>query len=743
MGAAHSDGRLPTPHSGAAHRGARAAKTPENHWPLRDQWPAAIRPLLSGLSYAPAGPAARCPLALRGLRCLRFGGTARHHSDGGTILLSSAACPFCSPESKRVFFRGSCVYGLWDGFPVSPGHALLIPFRHIATWFDATDVERAELLTALEEARGVIERAHRPDGYNIGINIGEAAGQTISHLHVHVIPRYQGDVDEPRGGVRGVIPGKAMYPAGRVAEALRDYQLGTFGPARVDTPRPPHGRALVTGGNDPLLPHLRAHLATADRLDVAVAFVLSSGLARIEAHLRELVRRGGHLRFLTGDYRGVTEPEALLRLLDLQSLVAADAERVALRVFESRETMFHPKAYIIHLTGGDGVAFVGSSNFGDSALRNGIESNYRVVHSRDHAGFTTTVKAFEELFRDERTCQLTSTWVDAYRRRRPLALIVPSVEVAPEPLPPVSPHTVQQEALDALVRTRAEGNAAGLVVLATGLGKTWLAAFDTSRTDYRRVLFVAHREEILDQAYQTFRRIRPEAHLGLYTGEEKDGNADVLFASVQTLSRARHLDQFTRDVFDYIVIDEFHHAAAATYRRIIDHFTPRFLLGLTATPERSDGGDLLALCGENLVYQCDLAEGIRRNLLVPFHYYGVPDEVDYRNIPWRSSRFDEEALTRAVATTARAQNALEQWRQKGGRRTLAFCCSMRHADFMATFFRESGIKAAAVHSGEDSAPRALSLERLEDGELDVVFAVTMLNEGVDLTNVDTIMMLLR
>src|SRR5262249_16516858 len=404
------------------------------------------------------------------------------------------------------------------------------------------------------------------------------------------------------------------------------------------------------------------------------------------------------------------------------------------------DTTFHPKAYILHLDGGDGVAFVGSSNVSETAFGSGIEWNYRVVHSRDRAGFTTAANAFEELFRDPRTRPLTSAWIDAYRRRRPLELTV-LVEVAPEPLAPVAPHTVQQEALDALVRTRAEGNAAGLVVLATGLGKTWLAAFDTSRTDYRRVLFVAHREEILDQAYQTFRRIRPEAHLGLYTGEEKDGNADVLFASVQTLSRARHLDQFTRDVFDYIVIDEFHHAAAATYRRIIDHFTPRFLLGLTATPERSDGGDLLALCGENLVYQCDLAEGIRRNLLVPFHYYGVPDEVDYPNIPGRSSRFDEEALTRAVATTSRAQNALEQWRQRGGRRTLAFCCSMRHADFMATFFRESGIKAAAVHSGQDSAPRALSLERLEDGELDVVFAVDMLNEGVDLPNVDTIMML--
>jgi superfamily II DNA or RNA helicase/diadenosine tetraphosphate (Ap4A) HIT family hydrolase/HKD family nuclease len=628
---------------------------------------------------------------------------------------------------------------LWDAFPVSPGHALLIPARHIATWFDATEAERAELLTAVEQARVVIERTHRPDGYNIGVNIGQAAGQSIFHLHVHVIPRYRGDVDEPRGGVRGLIPGKATYPAGQVAEALKEYQVGGAGPTGF--PRPPHARALVTGGNDPLLPHLRAHLAAAIGLDVAVAFVLARGLLRLEEHLRDLVRRRGRLRLLTGDYREVTEPEALLRLLDLETLALATDGHVTLRIFESRETTFHPKAYILHLPGGDGVAFVGSSNVSEPALGGGVEWNYRVVPSRDRAGFTAAVTAFEELFRDNHTQPLTASWIDAYRRRRAPALNAAVADVAPEPLPAATPHVVQQEALEALARTRTEGNAAGLVVLATGLGKTWLAAFDTDRPDYRRVLFVAHREEILGQALQTFRRIRPQARLGLYTGDEKDRNADVLFASVQTLSRARHLGQFARDAFDYIVIDEFHHAAAATYRRIIDYFTPLFFLGLTATPERADGGDLLALCGENLVYRCDLVEGIHRDLLVPFHYFGVPDEVDYRNIPWRSSRFDEEALTQAVATTSRAQNALEQWRQRAGHRTLAFCCSMRHADFMAAFFREVGVRAEAVHSGPTSGARTLSLERLQEGALDVVFAVDMFNEGVDMPNVDTIMML--
>ncbi len=297
------------------------------------------------------------------------------------------------------------------------------------------------------------------------------------------------------------------------------------------------------------------------------------------------------------------------------------------------------------------------------------------------------------------------------------------------------------EALKALETTRAKGNSAGLVVLATGLGKTWLSAFDSHRDGFERVLFVAHREEILGQALATFRRIRPKAHMGFFTGQEKALDAQILFASVQALSRAPNLRQFDPDQFDYIVMDEFHHASARTYRKLIDYFEPRFLLGLTATPERTDGGDLLALCQENLVYRCDVPIGIELGFLCPYKYFGVPDEVDYAQIPWRSNRFDEDALTRAVATQARAQNALEQYQKRAGDRTLAFCCSLRHANFMRDFFREHGLRAAAVHSGEGSDPRAASLEALEAGELDIVFAVDMFNEGVDIPTIDTVMML--
>ena len=202
-----------------------------------------------------------------------------------------------------------------------------------------------------------------------------------------------------------------------------------------------------------------------------------------------------------------------------------------------------------------------------------------------------------------------------------------------------------------------------------------------------------------------------------------------------------HLSRFRPDDFDYIVIDEFHHAAAGTYRRVIDYFRPKFLLGLTATPDRTDGADLLALCQENLVFEANIRTGIESGRLCPFHYFGVADDIDYSNIPWRNSQFDITELTAAIATEARARNSLEQFSEHGGRRCIAFCCSQRHADFMAEFFVRQGIKAVAVHSGANSAPRTTSLERLRDGELEVIFAVDMFNEGVDVPSIDTVLML--
>jgi superfamily II DNA or RNA helicase/diadenosine tetraphosphate (Ap4A) HIT family hydrolase len=631
------------------------------------------------------------------------------------------SCPFCAISTERIIFDDDLVMGIWDAFPVTEGHLLIVPKRHVPTWFDLTGPEQSAIMERVLQAQHLLADKFGVADFNVGFNQGEAAGQTVPHFHLHVIPRRSGDVEDPRGGIRHVIPTKANYLVDKISGA-------DFGDV-------PHARALIAGGKDSLAAHILPHIDDAVAVDVTISFVLMSGVRILQPHFQDLLNRGGRLRVITGDYLDVTDPTALRSLMDLEG-------QKELFVYEVGQSSFHPKSWIFHRQEGGGLAIVGSSNLSKTALGDGIEWNYRVIYERDRSGWKDVAKGFDTLMQTPQVKPLTNEWVDTYVQRRK-QVDFPRIIVADVPdepiLPAPEPHEIQVEALDSLKASREAGYSAGLVVLATGLGKTWLSAFDAANFD--RVLFVAHREEILEQAMQTFRLMRPDGHFGRYTGTEKDLGADVLFASIQTLGRVAHLRQFSPEAFDYIIVDEFHHAAARTYRGLIDYFTPRFLLGLTATPERTDGGDLLALCQENLVYRCDAFDGIERGLLSPFHYFGVPDEIDYAQIPWRNKSFDVESLTGALATQARAQNALEQHEKHGGQRTIGFCCSVRHAEFMAEYFRNAGLRAVSVHSGPNSAPRASSLESLQAGDLDVVFAVDMFNEGVDVPLIDTVLML--
>jgi superfamily II DNA or RNA helicase/diadenosine tetraphosphate (Ap4A) HIT family hydrolase/HKD family nuclease/SOS-response transcriptional repressor LexA len=604
-------------------------------------------------------------------------------------------------------------FAIWDRFPVTEGHALVITRRVVPDWWQATAEERDDLLALVAVVKSEIERLHQPDGFNVGFNAGDAAGQTVPHLHVHVIPRYYGDVPDPRGGVRNVIPSKGNYLASSPA---RVSDVAMFGGPDA---------ALLTTVVD------RLRDTRFDRVDLVVSFVMRSGLRLLDEPLQDALGRGARVRVLTTDYLGITEKAALARLLDLSQDSQGALE---VRIFHDASTSFHPKGYLFWSSSGDvAAAVVGSSNLSRSGLVDGVEWNVGLD------GAVPMLERFTDLWDDRRSVELTAEFLRGYRPRLLDTTLAPAVEIAEAPVQPVAPRPIQREALSALEQTRLAGHRAGLVVMATGLGKTWLAAFDTARPEFGRALFVAHREEILRQSRDVFRQVQPESDLGLYFGGEKTPDARFVFASVQTLSK--RLEAFEADAFDYIVVDEFHHASAPSYRKVIDHFTPKFLLGLTATPERMDGADLLALCGDNAVFDCGLFEGIERKELVPFRYRGVPDSVDFEPIPWRNGRFDPAALERAVETQERAQRSLEEWQDHRGDRTIAFCVSTRHADFMAEFFRANGIRAAAVHSNPTSAPRHESLEQLRDGDLDVVFAVDLFNEGLDAPQVDTVLML--
>lgn len=632
-------------------------------------------------------------------------------------MMSSESPFFDIPRSEWIASNRSA-FAVWDAYPVNPGHALVVSLRQITDWWQATPEERADLIALVDEVRSQIAERHKPDGFNVGFNAGIAAGQTIDHLHIHVIPRYLGDVADPRGGIRNVIPAHGNYLAN--PPAIPDERGLTF-----TTP------VLVDGQVRLLLPELVQRLRNIeyDHVDMVVSFIKMSGLNLLSGPLQDALERGAQVRILTTDYLGLTELAALTRLHDL---IDDHPDQLSVRLFHDREVSFHPKAYLFYSTRGRAdAAFVGSSNLSGSGLAGGIEWNLLV------GAIDELKERFLVLWLDHRSLSLTDEMIAAYQPAPPYVPEV--VEVIDFPQEPARPRPIQEEALRALARTRAYGFRAGMVTMATGLGKTWLAAFDAARPEVNRVLFVAHREEILKQSRDVFRRVIPDASMGLYYGDEKQPDAAIVFASVQTLSR--NLDRFASDAFDYIVVDEFHHAAAATYRKVLDHYIPNFLLGLTATPDRMDGADLLALCADNVVFECDLVEGIRRNELVPFHYWGVPDPVDFEPIPWRNGRFDPAALEAAVETQERAQSAFDEWQSRRGTRTLVFCVSTHHSDFMSDFFRARRIRCASVHSGPTSAPRHESIDALRAGDLDVIFAVDLFNEGLDVPDIDTVLML--
>lgn len=507
------------------------------------------------------------------------------------------------------------------------------------------------------------------------------------------------------------------------------------------TKAPASHNKLTTGGKEHhFLPKLCQAIKASDRIDMAVAFVKTTGLNLLFPDLVSALQRESdpaRIRILTSDYLDITDTEALRKLVLLHDHGAE------VRVYQSQGSSFHLKAYLFagHVENQQmwGRAFIGSSNISRQALQDGLEWNYQVDFPPE-SGYLEAASRFEELFQHPNVVPLSDQWIDNYDKRRkpPVQSLEPGSDEKQE-VP--SPNAVQSEALEALHLTRQEGYRRGLVVLATGLGKTWLSAFDAVKMGARRILFVAHREEILYQAAETYLRIKPDSRVGFYMGKQRDRTVDILCASVQTLGKETHLERFSPQHFDYIVVDEFHHAAATVYHRLLSYFAPQFLLGLTATPDRTDRSDILSLCDDNLVFEYPLFEGVKGEFLVPFHYFGIYDDtVDYSEIPWRNGKFDPNLLANKLATLGRARHALKIWQKHKQSRTLAFCVSRSHADFMAKQFAKQGVRAAAVH-GESEMSRGEALELLESGQIEVIFSVDLFNEGVDLPAIDTVLLL--
>lgn len=506
---------------------------------------------------------------------------------------------------------------------------------------------------------------------------------------------------------------------------------------------------LATGGaDDPFLHHLLDLFAQATDVAIVAAFVLETGLMELEGLVSDALSRGARVQVLTGSYLQITEAGALRRLL---AWAAEHPERFEARVVDMAErdrpgTTFHPKSWRFEGPG-LAVAFVGSSNISRAALRSGVEWNLRVERARDPEAYAEVVRAYERLWAIARP--LTAAWVDAYEQRVQASPSAVGAAFAEAEAP--HPHDIQVEALAALARTRADGlRRRALVVLATGLGKTWLAAFDAAayaaeHVEGRvpRILFLAHREEILAQAARTFRALfyRARPRIGFCAGPRSELDADLVFASVQKLSRPEQLARLAGMRFDYAVVDEVHHGTAESWRAVLDRLDAGFVLGLTATPERADGADVLGLFDDHVAFRADIGAGIQRKLLVPFTYWGLADEVDYTRIAWKNQRFDPADLTRAIDTPARLDRMWPAWQEHHGRRTLVFCSTIEHAVHAQAFLAEKGVRALAVHSGAGSAERAVAIAALERGEIEALCAVDIFNEGVDVPQIDTVVML--
>ena len=510
---------------------------------------------------------------------------------------------------------------------------------------------------------------------------------------------------------------------------------------------------VMTGGSDrrmQLYYQLIQSLKKADSVDIIVSFLMESGVKMLLDELDNALKRGAKIRILTGNYLGITQPSALYLLKKKLG------SRVDMRFYNEKDRSFHPKSYIFHY-GGYSDIYIGSSNISRSALTSGIEWNYRFSSVSDPKNYEKFYQAFEELFKhhsiiidDEELKRYSQTW-----HRPAVAKDLERYEYShqneenePEDTKVrllYEPRGAQIEALCALEDTRAEGAKRALVQAATGVGKTYLAAFDSK--SYERVLFVAHREEILKQAAVSFRNVRNSEDYGFFTGEEKSTDKSVIFASVATLGRSEYLSEkyFAPDYFQYLVIDEFHHAVNEQYQRIVKYFKPQFLLGLTATPERMDGRNIYEICDYNVPYEISLKDAINKGMLVPFHYYGIYDDTDYSGLHLIRGRYDEKELNETYIGNLHRHDLIYKYYCKyGSKKALGFCCSRAHAEEMAKEFCERGIPSVAVYSnanGTYSEERGKAIEKLKSGEIRVIFSVDMFNEGVDITSVDMVMFL--
>lgn len=490
----------------------------------------------------------------------------------------------------------------------------------------------------------------------------------------------------------------------------------------------------TSGGN--LLSALKELLATCDSFDICVAFITPGGLQPLVEALAEVCKRGARGRLLTSTYQNFNSPTAFRKLLEYTNIES--------RVYQGN---LHAKGYVFDRDDVSTV-IVGSSNLTQAALTCNREWNV-LFRSLGDGGILQSLKSeFDLLWSDEATTCLTTSWIDGYEEARlangPRRAASETYRVETRDESPAAdaivPNDMQRHALEALDALHRRGEPRALLVSATGTGKTYLSAFDVAAVAARRILFLVHRRSILERSLESYRKLFGTSHTyGVYEPGMTGPRPSCMFAMCSTI--VRHLDEFSPDEFDYIVVDEAHRTGSSSYQRILEYFTPDFCLGMTATPTRTDGYDVFALFNHVIAYQITLQDALAEDMLAPFHYFGIADlSIDDEAVddPNLFSRLTSDERVRHITDKIESYTV-----DKKNRRGLVFCNRNDEATELSRRFNELGYRTCALSGASSDAERQDAVRRLEAGELEYIFSVDIFNEGVDIPSLNQIIMLRR
>ena len=488
--------------------------------------------------------------------------------------------------------------------------------------------------------------------------------------------------------------------------------------------------------------YLKNELLNCKKFYFIVSFIRYSGLQILLSTLDELEKKGIKGEIITSVYLNITDSKSLRKLLSYKN--------IKVKIYNNSSESFHTKAYLFKKNKYH-TCIIGSSNISQSALYSAEEWNVKLTESNFFEIYKKSISQFKNLWNIDKAIELSEDFIfeyENYKNNLKLQKTFDYIKIKNNKNH-FEPNSMQKEILEKLKNTRKSGNKKGLVVAATGTGKTYLAAMDIKNffeKKEKKFLFLAHREELLENAILVCKKIMKigENKVGRIFGGKKETEKKIIFATVQSLQN--NYLEFSKDYFDYIVIDEFHHSSAKSYTKILNYFNSKFLLGLTATPERMDGKDILELCDYNLVGEMGLKRAMEQDLIAPFHYFGINDETfDYEKIPYKNGKYQEDILVKNLSNNKRVDYIIESIKKIGfdGEKMscIAFCENINHASFMNENFNKNGYISKVLTSKTSKFEREKILEDFKNKKSEILCVVDILNEGIDIPNINLLLFL--